>query len=54
MVDKAHRELPGRVKGTAYVSSEGLMHKGDKLHFDAASYRELGRRYAAAYWGLVR
>jgi len=22
-------------------------HKGDQLHFDAASQRELGRRYAA-------
>lgn len=52
MVDTAHRELPGKVKGTAYVSSEGLMHKGDRLHFDAASYRELGRRYAEAYLGV--
>jgi len=28
------------------VSSEGLTHKGDSVHFDAASQRELGKRYA--------
>jgi S-adenosylmethionine:tRNA-ribosyltransferase-isomerase (queuine synthetase) len=28
------------------VSSKGLIHKGDSVHFDAASQRELGRRYA--------
>lgn len=28
------------------ISSEGLNHKGDNLHFDSASQRELGRRYA--------
>jgi hypothetical protein len=30
----------------AVVSSEGLTHKGDSVHFDAASQRELGKRYA--------
>lgn len=52
-VDRAHRELPGKVKRTAFVSAEGLNHKGDKVHFDADSYRELGRRYAAAYLKLT-
>jgi hypothetical protein len=53
-VDRAHRELPMQVRGTAYVSAEGLQHKGDKLHFDADSYRILGRRYAEAYLQLAR
>lgn len=53
-VDRALRELPQRVKHTAFVSAEGLQHKGDKTHFDADSYREFGRRYAAAYLKLVR
>jgi hypothetical protein len=53
-VDLAHRSLPGKVARTAYVSSEGLKHKGDKVHFDADSYRELGRRYAEAYLKLTR
>ena len=48
-VDEAHRSLPTKVDNTAYVSSEGLGHKGDEVHFSAEAYRELGRRYAAAY-----
>jgi hypothetical protein len=52
-VDRVHRELPAKVRGTAFVSAEGLAHNGDKVHFDADSYRELGRRYAKAYLGLI-
>lgn len=48
-VDAAHRALPKKIPHTAYVGSEGLTHKGDGIHFDAASYRELGRRYAEAW-----
>jgi hypothetical protein len=48
-VDQAHQDLPAKVPHTAFVSSVGLQHKGDKVHFDAASYRELGRRYAEAF-----
>jgi hypothetical protein len=48
-VDRAHRELPSRIRRTAYVSSEGLGHRGDFLHFNAEASRELGRRYARAY-----
>ncbi len=53
-VDRTHRELPRKVKVTAFVSSEGLQHKGDKVHFDADSCREFGQRYAAAYLKLTR
>lgn len=31
------------------ASASGLVHKGDDTHFDAASARELGRRYAEAF-----
>lgn len=48
-VDRAHQTLPGKVPGCAFVSAEGLNHKGDKIHFDSPSYRELGRRYAEAW-----
>lgn len=51
-VDQAHRELPGKIKGAAFVDAKGLAHKGDKVHFDASSYRELGRRYAGAFFKL--
>lgn len=32
-----------------FVSSEGLGHKGDVLHFDSPALREFGRRYALAW-----
>ena len=51
-VDTAHRTLPGKVRRTAFVSSEGLVHGDDKVHFDSASLREFGRRYAEAYLSL--
>jgi hypothetical protein len=52
-VDKVHQDLPNRAPRTTFVSAEGLKHKGDKIHFDSASARELGRRYAAAYLKLT-
>jgi len=52
-VDRAHRELPEKIARVAFVSAEGLKDKGDKTHFDTASYRELGRRYADAYLRLI-
>ncbi|MFP6899368.1 MAG: sialate O-acetylesterase, partial [Opitutales bacterium] len=48
-VDAAHGGLPGKVKRTAFIASDGLGHKGDKVHFSAAAFRELGERYAKAY-----
>ena len=53
-VDSAQRAVAGSVPGVAFVSSDGLRHRGDSLHFDSASARELGRRYAAAYLALAR
>lgn len=52
-VDAAHQLLPESVPHTAFVRSDGLAHKGDEVHFDTPSYRELGRRYARAYAELV-
>lgn len=52
-VDQAHRELPQKVPNTAFVSAEGLSDKGDKTHFNSASYREFGKRYAEAYLKLA-
>ncbi|MFN0105223.1 MAG: sialate O-acetylesterase [Bryobacteraceae bacterium] len=42
------------VSGTrvAFVSSGGLNHKGDVLHFDSPGLREFGRRYAHAFMAL--
>lgn len=44
--------IPLYVRHTAFVSSAGLTHKGDRVHFDRTSLRELGRRYALAYLSL--
>lgn len=40
--------LPQVIKNCAVISSKGLSCAADHLHFDAAGYRILGRRYAAA------
>jgi hypothetical protein len=52
-VENAHREAARSISRVAFVSSDGLRHKGDSLHFDAESARELGRRYAAAYEAIA-
>lgn len=39
-------KLPGLVPYTSVVTTEGLVHRGDTLHFDSPSADELGRRYA--------
>ena len=51
-VDEAHRRVADGVPHAAYVSSAGLPHRGDTLHFSTAAARELGRRYAEAYLRL--
>jgi hypothetical protein len=53
-VDSAHRALAAEIPNVAFVSSEGLRDKSDKIHFTAAAARELGRRYAAAYRRMSR
>lgn len=39
-------KLPSSVPYTEVASSEGLVHKGDSLHFDGPSAEELGKRFA--------
>ena len=41
--------LPAVVPNVAFVPTTGLKHKGDDVHFDTPSFRELGRRYGHAY-----
>ena len=53
-VDQAHRTLPDKVPHTGFANSDGLKHRGDEVHFDSASYRELGRRYAEAFLKVTR
>jgi len=53
-VDAAHRQLAASVPLAAFVSSDGLTSNPDNIHFDAASLREFGKRYAAAFAALER
>jgi len=53
-VTEATRRVAATTPNMAFVSSEGLEHRGDSLHFSARAARELGRRYAAAYRTLGR
>jgi pimeloyl-ACP methyl ester carboxylesterase len=53
LVNEQLDSLPQRVPGTAVVSSADLKHKGDGVHFDSASLRELGKRYAKAMQELL-
>ena len=45
-INRILANIPDKVENTACVDVSGLNHKGDVLHFDTESSRELGRRYA--------
>lgn len=53
-INNVLRNLPRHIKRVACVDASGLTDKGDQTHFDAASARELGRRYANAMRALER
>ena len=46
--------LPETIPTAHVVSSDGCTNGPDRLHFDAAGYRELGRRYAETMLPLLR
>ena len=46
--NKQINELPQTIRTCRVISSEGCTNGPDRLHFDAAGYRELGCRYAEA------
>jgi hypothetical protein len=46
--------LQGKENNYACVSSRGLKDRGDRLHFNTASARILGKRYAQAMLNLQR
>ena len=48
-VNSQLRALEGTLPRYACVSAEGLTDNGDNLHFNSASLREFGLRYANAY-----
>lgn len=46
-------KLPQAVSNSYIISSKGCTVAADKLHFDAAGYRELGKRYASKMLSLL-
>jgi hypothetical protein len=46
-------ELPKTVPNSYVISSKGCTSRPDHLHFNAAGYRELGRRYAVQMLSLL-
>lgn len=48
-VNAALRTVPDRVARTGVVEAKGLKLSADNVHFNAASYREFGKRYAAEW-----
>ncbi|MCA9125446.1 MAG: exo-alpha-sialidase [Planctomycetales bacterium] len=53
LVDQSQAQLVRSVPNTTYVPSGGLNHKGDEIHFDSASARELGLRYYESFqWSI--
>lgn len=49
LVNRQLAQAPAVIANSAFVPSGGLVHRGDELHFNAPSLRELGRRYAHAF-----
>jgi len=45
-VDQAHRRVAAEMAHVGFVTSDGLVDKGDLVHFDAPSARLLGKRFA--------
>src|SRR6478735_3440215 len=46
-------KLPQTIPNSYVISSKGCSDAADNLHFDAAGYRELGRRYAKTMLSLL-
>lgn len=49
MVNDAQIAVAKEMEQVEFVNSDGLVSKGDNLHFNERSQHEFGKRYAAAY-----
>ncbi|MBD8489303.1 sialate O-acetylesterase [Echinicola sp. CAU 1574] len=53
-INQIIREVAKENPDLYYVSSQGLDHKGDHLHFSSAAQRELGKRYAKVFSSTIQ
>lgn len=54
LVNEQIASLPKLVPHCAVVESDGLVHKGDQVHFDTPSLHEFGKRYAKQMQALQK
>jgi lysophospholipase L1-like esterase len=52
-MNKIIATLPQTLPNSYVISSAGLPHKGDRLHFSAEGYRKFGKRYGAKMASLL-
>lgn len=48
-VDRVHKDVPNKVSQSGFASAEGLLHKGDEVHFSTDAARTLGQRFYEAW-----
>ena len=53
-INEVIRYVAENDKNTYWVSSKGLDHKGDNLHFNSAAQRALGKRYAKVILNTIK
>jgi hypothetical protein len=53
-MNKIIATLPQTIRKAYVISSAGCPQRGDKLHFTAAGYRELGKRYGLKMLSLLK
>ena len=54
IVNQAIKTVAYTFPNCGYVETKGMQHRGDTLHFDSPSAREIGKRYAAVMLSLKR
>lgn len=54
VVNQAIKKVVSTTPFCGYVATSGLQHRGDSLHFDSPSAREIGKRYAAAITAIKK
>ena len=54
LVNQSIKNVAATLPNCGFVETNGLHHRGDSLHFDSPSAREIGKRYAAVMLSLKK
>jgi hypothetical protein len=54
MVNKNIHEYSLTDRFTSVINTQDLVHKGDTIHFNSEGQRTIGKRFAEAYWEMVK